>query len=361
MSIAVISVSNIYAMPYYYKYEKQILESHDFFDLIYWDRAIVEEKVDPRVKCICFHKKCAYNDENPFKIFDFFRFNLFVRKTIRQNLYDKLIILGTYSLLTFFMMPLLTTTYKGRYVLDIRDYTYEHIKPFFMSEKRVIESAYRCFISSEGYKEFLPACHYEMIHNCDMDTIHDYLQHERDYQPCAEGKIRISFIGNVRYLEENRRLLEMFGNDDRFLLQYFGSGSEKIKDIADTMGIHNVKFHGKFSHEDTYLFYIQTDIINNVYGNGGIELTTALSNKLYYSSALNKPILVSPHTYMEKISVENGIGFVVDYANPRLNDELYTWYSNYLKGNNTKNTLMKKVMDDEDKYKQIMKAFCCED
>ena len=89
MKTAVISVSNIYCMPYYYKYEKILCSNNVKYDLIYWDRDLIDEKVAEGITPIAFHKKCAYNDENWLKIFAFFRFYRFVLKQIKKNKYDK--------------------------------------------------------------------------------------------------------------------------------------------------------------------------------------------------------------------------------------------------------------------------------
>lgn len=356
MKTAVISVSNIYCMPYYYKYEKILCSNNVKYDLIYWDRDLIDEKVAEGVTPIAFHKKCAYNDENWLKIFAFFRFYRFVLKQIKKNRYDNLVILGTYSLLTFFLQPFLCKIYKGKYWLDIRDYTYEHLKPFYNREEKVIKNARWCYISSEGYKEFLPNHEYQLVHNADMEVIEQCREKSSDDSHKAEP-IRISFIGNVRYVEENEKLIRCFMNDSRFRLQYFGGGSEKMEEIAKRLGANNVVCQGRFAHEDTYKFYEITDIINNLYGNSGIELRTALSNKLYFSAALNKPILVCPNTYMEKVSTENGIGYVVDWEDSDIPDKLYEWYNDSFLTSNTQSGFMEQVIKDEADFEKNLVDF----
>lgn len=346
MKVAVISVSNIYLTPYYYKYEKILCHENNGFDLIYWNRDLMDEKVGDKVSLISYDKKSTYNDNNYIKIVAFWGFYRFVLDMIKKNKYDKLIFLGTYSLLTFFLEPYLSKEYKGRYWVDIRDYTYEHIKWFYLREKRLIENAQWCYISSEGYKEFLPEHDYQMVHNADMKVIEQCLNSTSDGDK-KEGPIRISFIGNVRYLEENEKLIRCFMNDKRFLLQYFGGGSEKMADLATELGARNVVCYGRFPHERTHEFYGVTDIINNLYGNSGIELRTALSNKLYFSIALNKPILVCPNTYMEKVSMENGVGYVINWADSNIPDKLYDWYHNVFLLSDIKSDFMVQVKKDE--------------
>ena len=172
------------------------------------------------------------------------------------------------------------------------------------------------------------------------------------------SRIRISFIGNVRYYEENIKLINIFSNDERFLLQYFGAGSDKLKEYCEKKGIKNVKFHGKFAASETINFYNNTDIINNVYGNQLIGLTTALSNKLYYSVCFKLPILVSSNTYMEKLSTQYNFGFIFQ-ENKDFPDKLYQMYLEYINKNDNGQyeMLWKQIQEDEEKTKKILLEF----
>lgn len=356
MKIAVISVSNIYCMPYYYKYEKLICDNSDGFDLIFWNRALIEESVDPKVNKISFDTECTYNDKDKKKIFKFFAFYRFVKKQLRTKKYDKVFILGTYSLLTFFLQPFLSKHYNKNFWLDIRDYTYEHIKMFYNREKKLIDSSYVNFISSEAYKNFLPDGNFKMAHNIDNAVIDDYFSHNSESEN-EDKAIRISFIGNVRYIEQNKKLIEMFANDERYLLQYFGGGSEQIEEISKEIGAKNVICEGRFKHTDTYKYYLRTDMINNLYGNSGIELTTALSNKLYFAAAFRIPILVSPNTYMEDISKRYNFGFCVDFDNPNVPDQLYDWYKNEFEASEKTKDFVDMVNDDEKEFSDSIKEY----
>lgn len=75
-------------------------------------------------------------------------------------------------------------------------------------------------------------------------------------------------------------------------------------------------------------FYKRTDAILNVYGNNTPLLDYALSNKLYYAATLNIPIIVSKGTYMEKISLQNGFGFVLDFEDINIKEKLIEYILN---------------------------------
>ena len=322
--VAIVLGSNIHWAPYYYKYEKLLKEQGKKFDLIIWNREGINED-NGACKVISFNVKDVSNNKNPFKVFKFILFTRFVCRTLKKERYKKVIFLGTHGCAPIFGAYFLKTKYFKRYWLDIRDYQYEWFTPFFYLEKLAIKNSYNTAISSVGYKRFLPTYNYINVHNVDpnMDNV------IKQYKKKDDNRIRISFIGNVRYLEECIKVVNVFKNDTRFLLQFFGSGSEKIEKYCHENNIKNTRFHGRFKLCETVHFYNITDIVNNVYGNDSIGLTTALSNKLYYCLSLKIPILVSEGTYTEEFSKKYGFGFV--FRNEKnYPDQLYYEYTSKL-------------------------------
>lgn len=162
----------------------------------------------------------------------------------------------------------------------------------------------------------------------------------------------------MRYIDENIKLINLFANDKRYILQYFGTGSEKIKDYCERKDIKNIKTFGRFKPEETIKFYEQTDIINNVYGNNLIGLTTALSNKLYYSIKFKLPILVSKGTYMEKLTKKYGFSFTIKY-DEKYPDILFKEYNEFLnnKSDDKFDLLWKEIMNDEKNVTSKMNEF----
>ena len=319
--MAIVLGCNIHWAPYYFRYEKMLIEKNVHFDLIIWDREGLHEEVQANeVFRFCLSDTSCNN--NPKKVVKFFKFARFVKKKVKQNKYEKLFFLGFQGCALTLNASFFSKKYKNRYWIDIRDYHYEWFKPYFLLEKKVIQNAFDVAISSDGFRSFLPEYQYLNIHNVDpnMDRI------LKDYSPSSSQSIRISFIGNVRYLDENKRLLSLLGNDKRYKLQYYGAGSEEIEEYCRTAHITNVDFCGRFLQSETVVFYNKTDIINNVYGNTTKEVTTALSNKLYYSICLKMPILVSPQTFMEEYCKDYGFGFSFN-CKESFADDLYVWYT----------------------------------
>lgn len=325
--IAVIVGTNLHWAPFYYRYEKYLSSKNIKFDLIIWNREGIDEPCQAENIIECNTRDVA-NNKNPMKIWKFVVFGNFVKNTIKRKKYEKLLFVGTYGCAIAFCCNLLEKNYKNRMWIDIRDDLYEWFKPFYLAEKKSIDASFATTISSPAFKKFLPDHNYYMMHNIDPNANEMAQNYKKVKEP--DGRIRISFIGNVRYFEQNVKLLNLLKNDKRFKIQYFGKGSEALKEYCFKTGIENVEFCGGFEQKDTILFYQKTDIINNMYGNDTMNLQLALSNKLYYGLFLKLPILVSSNTLMEELTKEYQIGFSFEDSK-EFPDKLYTWYQNIQK------------------------------
>lgn len=321
MKVALVLGCNTHWTPYYYLYERMLTSRSVDFDLIIWNRELLDEKSKGTV--IPFNLPDISSSKDPKKFYKFFLFANFVKKTIKRNKYDRVVFLGLQGCALPLEVFYYAREYRNKYWLDIRDYHYEWFKPYYFLEKIAIHNAREVAISSEGFKAFLPKERYIHVHNVDPDIDELVRKHLRSHSE----KIRICFIGNVRYLEENKKLLDVFKNDERFEIQYIGNGSEIVEQYCDDNDINNAIFAPSFPRERTIDFYNNADIINNIYGNDSLETTTALSNKLYYSIYLGVPIIVSPDTYMEKFCNEYGFGIAFRYSMD-FKEELYNWYLN---------------------------------
>lgn len=138
--------------------------------------------------------------------------------------------------------------------------------------------------------------------------------------------IRVCFIGYVRFYDVDKKLIDELGNDDRYIIQFFGQGSDVLREYCEEKNITNVEFHGRFNVEDTIEFLSKADVINNLYGFNNIALDTAISTKYYYALHMNIPILVFKGTYMEEITLKSGVGYAVDSEFESLGDSFYKWY-----------------------------------
>lgn len=354
MKLCIVIPCNIHVAPFYWRYVKLIKEQGLSFDLIFWDRTgiIMETQAQNNYP---YQQKDSICSGNVFKVFKYIGFSRFARKIIKENNYDKVICLTTNSAILLY--DILLNSFNRKYLLDIRDYTLEEFRPYFNMVKKLVENSGDVIISSKGFKKFLPDWNYTIAHNFDLEVL-AIANHRRSRRNQLE-KIHISFVGTIRFFNENQKLLRSLGNDERFKLQYFGENSEKIMEFCIQHGYNNIDYAPRFNYSETLYYYETADTINNIYGNENIQLTTALSNKLYYAAILKIPIIVCKGTYMEQISTKYGIGCPLDLNASDVGDYLYNWYHNvnWESFEDGCNEFMSDVLKEDETYEHNIKKF----
>jgi hypothetical protein len=318
-SICFVSLGNIYLVPYIAKYTSSL---NCDYDIIYWDRHGLEEKISAK-QVYSFHIDMDEGSSKISKLLGYFKFRKYALNIIRKNKYSGIILLQTSA--GILMQNFLKKKYSGKYIIDIRDYTMENNPLFFAIEKELIENSSYSVISSEGYKNFLPKFNYTLVHN-------DFAIDEMDLKKFMNRKrivdrIVISYIGLIRFHEQNKKVILKFKNDMRFTLRFIGKDANALQKFCKENHIYNVELIDWFPPEKTLDYYNDTDIIYNLYGNNTPLLDYALSNKLYYAAKLKMPIIVSPETYMEKVGIENGFGYSFNVNDLNACDDLFNYYN----------------------------------
>ena len=74
----------------------------------------------------------------------------------------------------------------------------------------------------------------------------------------------------------------------------------------------SVSFVGKYDNSQKPELYKNIDIINSIYGDDSLEVTTALPNRLYEACLFKKPIISSKGTYLGQIIEQYHLGVAVD-------------------------------------------------
>src|SRR5690606_38757444 len=123
---------------------------------------------------------------------------------------------------------------------------------------KVIKNSAFTTISSEGFKSFLPKYKYILIHSLNKEVLSNLAPKEKLKDSVA--KINISFIGNVRFFDLNKKLLNIFKNDSRFQLSYYGTNATVLKEYAVENNIYNTDFYDSFPVNETAKFLAKTDI-----------------------------------------------------------------------------------------------------
>lgn len=289
------------------------------YDFIYIDKYNIDEATNAN-KVYKYQVKYTKETSRLKKIISIFPFRDFVKDILKQNNYDYIIVWRTETGIALFDI---LEKYKNKYFLNIRDYCYEQNKLFFIIVSRLVKNSKITTISSKGFYKFLPTYNYQMIHSLNEQLLNK-MESKTRLKEVTE-RINICSIGYIRFIDQDKKLLDQLGNDSRYLLQFFGEGSDILKKYANEKNIKNVEFTSGFDIEDTVDLLRNADVINNLYGYGNLALDTAISTRYYYSLYMNIPIIVYKDTYMERISSQVQ-AFSVSKKYTNLADSFYKWY-----------------------------------
>lgn len=349
MKICIVSLMNI-------KHSSLISLYTDFFekyninyDIIYADKYNIDEDIHAEN---IFKYTLNFKGTNSLviKILKYIKFSLFAQKKIFKNKYDVVIIWRTET--AFLLLPSIILK-KYKYILNVRDYFFE--KNFIIQKlmKFIVNNSIVTSISSPGFLDFLPKNEKYVFVNSINSNVLNIASKNTEIK--KKLPINISFIGYIRFIEEDKKLIKAFANDSRFMLSFIGEGSEKLQNYINHNNFKNIELTGGFPVSKTKDYLKSADIINNLYGNGIISLDTAISTRYYHSVVLNIPILVFKGTYMEKL-VNCSQGFVVkDYNN--LPDDLFTWYMNldYANLANANSIKYDEIIEENQKFVTMLK------
>lgn len=318
--ICFLGLGNIFEMPYLKNYT-DLIDCE--IDLVYWDRRHILEDAKVRRK---YAVRIGFKNANhPFlKIIGYVKFCYIATKILKRNNYDGVVLLtGNTAVL---LHKILLSKYKGRYIIDIRDYFKEHIVWYYNIQRELIHSSFKTFISSPAFREFLPVYNYVVVHNYQEISI-EQIKWFRD-RKIESRFIVISNIGTMRFLDASKEVLDVFCNDSRFFLKFIGSGSLRLRDYCDKLEMTNVYLKDRFQSSETLELYKDCHMVLNVYGSKDPLVKYLLSNKLYYAAQLGMPIIVSKGSYMEELIKEYEIGYSFDITNKSFLNDLESYFNN---------------------------------
>lgn len=314
MKISIIAFNDIKLCPYINPYVSFCRAEGIDFEVIYANRSGTEQTADYTTVPIAWNKSKG-------KIANFLSFRKSVIRYLKRNKRDFVILLTTMPavLLGSFMKK----HYNGRYLVDIRDYTYENVKFFYKREKRAISGAAMNVISSPGFKNFLPEGDYTLCHNASAAY---KIPANYTFSKKANGPITIGYVGSIAYKANCRKLIDLIKDDTRFAFHLWGGevGSNELTEYVSSLGSDRIKAFGAYTPDQKVGIMESVDILFNIYGNDRPLVLYALSNKLYDACYMKLPVLTSSDTSM---SEELGdYAFDVDFDDEKILDKLYEWY-----------------------------------
>ena len=315
IKIAIVAANNIRVSPYIFFYVN-IFEKYDWEVTLFYPNRL---KIQESVSGVNIHTYEAW-DSHKSNFINYYNYSTWVRAKLYKNPVDGLVSLTMLNSI-FLMSSLTMRRYINKYIVDIRDFSYEKYFTYRLFEKRVLKKSLLNVISSSKFKSFLPQEEYLVCHNISVNINKKY-----EFQKSTAKKILISYIGAVSYKEQCRKLINLVNADERFLFHIHGQGNDS--DYLDNLIMKNnnprIKSFGGYLPSEKDELINQADIIFNAYGNDSPRLTCALSNKLYDSLYHVKPMLNSPNTYMNELA--GMLSYSIDLDKEDNLDGLYSWY-----------------------------------
>lgn len=318
--IALVFCGDLKYCPYISRYVERLENTKIDYKVYFWNRGKYSLNLDSHY--IYYDESSDLNSGKVKKLLDFVKFRSWVIKQLKENHHEKIIVLST---LTGVFLGGFLYKRKGSYVFDIRDYSYEHIVPFYNIEKKVIENSAFTAISSDGFKAFLPEHEYVIAHNFNRKDIVEGTRFTR-----TVGPINFVWNGVVRYFEFQKAYLDALKNDPRFSIIFHGDGPELngYKKYCSENGFQNIIFTGSYNNSEKARLLKSAHILNNCYGyteGAGNKLKYAVSNRFYDGMIFHIPQLVEPEGYKSEWANAAGIGvsFIPDQT---FADRLYDYY-----------------------------------
>lgn len=300
MRVALICPSNILYMPFVDNYLKILELNNVDYQIISWDR-FGTEKEDEYI----------YRDTkvgHQRSLLDYYKYSKFLFKILKKNNYDKIIVFSLQLLL--FLGRYLTKHYKGKYIVDVRDYnkviTFLNIKNAILYSNLVV-------LSSSGYKSWLPKSNkYIINHNTQIENINQLLEVKNDW--IIQDKLYVGCIGALRDYRVNIDLIKSLKNNKLIHLNYHGEGiiNKNISNYLKVNSIKNVTLTGRYRKYEEVNLYNKNNLINVMRYNDDINNRTALPNRLYNAALYGKPLLAFEGTYMSEIIKKYNLGIVIN-------------------------------------------------
>lgn len=326
MKILIIGFAKIKYMPYLDLYLENLNTKKHEVHLVYWNRDEKQENLNS-VQSLKLHEfKCNQEDEvaKISKVKSFLKFKKYVKEVLKEE-FDFVIVLQTVTAVLLFDI-LVSKRFKGNYIFDYRDYTYEKIKPYKYLVDKLVENSRATFVSSPGFLKNLPESEkIKCVHNVLSEDLR-FSQNEKLNKTHSE-KIRIGFWGFLREESVNLEIIKKISQDQRFELHYYGREQKtacNLKDYVSKNQIKNVFFHGEYNPEEKYEFLKNTDIIHNIYFEDSMML--AMSNKYYDGIIFKLPQLVAKGSFMADEVEKKGLGVVVNPYSESFTQDVYSYF-----------------------------------
>ena len=346
--IALIIPNNLWMCPYISIYTKLLDDKNVEYELISWDRNGKDE--------IGIQYHLSEKNRNKYLVFlSYLKFSRFLKKTIKDNEYDKLIVFS--SQVGIFLSSFLEKNFKNRYIFDYRDLSIEQNSIFAKRFKKVLSNSYANIISSPGFKKYLPAdFDYVISHNFDASVVKKAIMDE--VQTYADGDTMVLTIGALR-TDMNIEVMDALGNVPCVKLSFVGRGisAKYLENYASSRGYQNIVFTGYYEKEEEPAIYRNHTFVNIIYPRVPSHIS-ALSNRFYNSLIYKRPMIVTSDTIQGDYVQQYNVGLVINNCD-NLKENLFEYRKNIDIDNYVKqcNHLLSIFLDENRFFEERVRAF----
>lgn len=348
MKVGLLIQNNLWFCPYVDIYVQLLKEWKVDYELIYWNR-----DGNPEIDGIAYNGK-GFSSKFA-KISGYFKYGQFLRKVIKENKYDRLIVFSPQ--IGIFISKFLAKNYSKRYIFDYRDLSIEQNKIFKVPFERVLDNSYANVISSPGFKRCLPKRDYIISHNFIASEVEKAIisnVEEYGYKP-----IEILTIGGIRDYDSNSQVIKALANHENISMSFVGRGSarEPLENMAKETSVKNSSFSGYYDKKDEPNI-IKKSTFLNIYYPDKISHATALSNRFYNSLIYRRPMIVTKGQIQGDYAERYNVGISVsDPTN--LPYQIQKWINNidFPEYQNNCKVLLKSFFEDYNKFKKVLRDF----
>lgn len=325
------------------------------YDRFIWDRKTTAP-IEYLAHQIIFHEKAPDIGVSKLrKLYPLYKCVRTLKKIIIAGNYTHLILVNTIAPVV--LSGFIRKYFKDRYIIDVRDYTYEKYALYKSRVDALINDSAFSVISSKGFYAFL-AQNPKIVIAHNISNVNDVME-----TPTIKmgRQNTIGFVGYVRYKNENWKLIQTLANNPSYDLLYAGDVMPgcNLEELCRQRQIDNVWFLGKFNNRDKGEIYEKIDMINSLYGDFSLEVTTAVPNRYYDALLYKKPILASKGTFLGELVAKKHLGLAVDV----FTDDVKSLIDCYIKDFDTKNFQrccqeeLATVLREQQTYEERIKSF----
>lgn len=302
MKTGLILPNNLWFCPYVNIYVNLLKELSVDYDVISWNRDGVKEDA------IQFNYTLK-SRRSLSMLWAYLKFARFVRKTVKSNAYDRLIVFTPQA--AIFISGFLKRNFKGKYIFDYRDLSIEQNPLFKRRFVGVLSSSYVNVVSSPGFLKYLPeGFEYIQSHNFDISAAIASIGHHAVMKD--NNIIDVLTIGGIRDYESNAEIMRSLANIDGVSLRFVGKGpsAADLEELANEIEAENVEFKGYYPKEKEGEYIADSDFMNIYYPRRPSH-DTALSNRFYNSLIYKKPMITTADTIQGDYTLKYGVGVAV--------------------------------------------------